>query len=56
LSSSIPTVAIAANVGIVAAIAAVVNKFLEAWEKIEKIRKIRADLNEMGMKGKLVRS
>jgi hypothetical protein len=54
LSSSIPTVAIAANVGIVAAIAAVVNKFLEAWEKIEKIRKIRADLNEMGMKGKLV--
>jgi len=54
LSSSIPTVAILADAGVIAAIAKVVNMFLQAWEKIERIRKIRAELSEMGMKGKLV--
>ncbi len=54
LSSSIPTVALLADVGVIAAVATVVNKFLEAWEKIEKIRKIRAELAEMGLKGTAV--
>ena len=51
LSSSIPTVALAASVPVIGVIAFVVNKFLEAWERIEKIRKIRAELTEIGMKG-----
>ena len=51
LASSIPTVAIMTGVKIVAAIAEVVNKFVEAWGKIEKIRKIRGELSEMGLKG-----
>jgi hypothetical protein len=50
LSSSVPTVAIVAGAGVIAAIGTAVNKFLEAWEKIEKIRHIRAELKEMGMK------
>jgi hypothetical protein len=52
LSSSIPTVALFAKLPVIKTIAEVVNKFLEAWEKIEKIRKMRADLKDMGMKGK----
>lgn len=51
LSSSVPTVALAASVPVIGALALVVNKFLEAWEKIERIRKVRAELAEMGMKG-----
>lgn len=51
LSSSIPTVALFANLTVIGTIAAVVNKFLTAWEKIEKIRKMRGELKEMGMKG-----
>lgn len=54
LSSSVPTVAIDAGVGVIAGIAFVVNKFLEAWERIEKIRKIRAELTEIGMKGRAI--
>jgi hypothetical protein len=54
LSSSIPTVALLAGVGVISAIATVVNKFLEAWEKIEKIRRIRTDLMDIGMKGTAV--
>jgi hypothetical protein len=50
LSSSIPTVALAASVPVIGVIAVVVNKFLEAWEKIERIRKIRAELTEIGMR------
>jgi hypothetical protein len=50
LSSSIPTVGMVVGVGVIGAVLATVNKFLEAWEKIEKIRKIRAELTEMGMK------
>jgi hypothetical protein len=51
LSSSIPTVTLLANVAVIGAIATVVHKFLEAWEKIEKIRRMRAELAEMGLKG-----
>ena len=51
LSSSVPTVALLASVAVISAIAAAVNKFLDAWEKIEKIRTIRADLKDMGLKG-----
>ena len=51
LSSSIPTVAILTDVAVIGAIATVVNKFLEAWEKIERIRKMRTELAEIGLKG-----
>jgi hypothetical protein len=54
LSSSAPTVALLASVPVIGALAVVINKFLEAWEKIEKIRKIRAELTEIGMRGKAV--
>lgn len=54
LSSSDPTVALAASVFVIEKIAIIVNKFLEAWEKIRKIRTIRGELTEMGMKGKAV--
>lgn len=50
LSSSVPTVALAAAPGVIAVIALAVDKFLAAWEKIEKIRKLRAELAEIGMK------
>jgi hypothetical protein len=52
LSSSIPTVALIAKAKVIQAVAEVVDKFLTAWEKIEKIRKMRAELKEMGLKGK----
>jgi DNA-directed RNA polymerase subunit H (RpoH/RPB5) len=51
LSSSIPTVAVLASAKVVEAIANIVNKFLEAWEKIEKIRRLRGELSEVGMTG-----
>jgi hypothetical protein len=51
LSSSVPTVALLAALPVISAFAGVVNKFLEAWEKVEKIRKIRADLTDVGMEG-----
>jgi hypothetical protein len=54
LSSSVPTVALTASVPVIGAVGYVVNKFLEAWEKIEKIRKIRAEITEIGMKGAAV--
>ena len=50
LSSSIPTVAIAANAGIVYVIAKIVDKFLESWERIERIRKARAELADLGIR------
>jgi hypothetical protein len=54
LSSSVPTVTLLAGVAVIGAVAKVVNKFLEAWEKIERIRKLRAELTEMGLKGAAV--
>lgn len=50
LSSSVPTVALAAAPGVIAVIALAVDKFLAAWEKIERIRKLRAELADIGMK------
>jgi hypothetical protein len=49
LSSSVPTVALLAAIPVISLIATVVNKFLEAWERIEKIRKIRTELTEVGL-------
>jgi hypothetical protein len=51
LSSSVPTVALLADLTVITAVAHVVNMFLDAWGKIEKIRKIRTDLTEIGMTG-----
>jgi hypothetical protein len=50
LSSSIPTVALAANPKVAESIATSVDKFLEAWEKAERIRRIRQELIEIGLK------
>jgi hypothetical protein len=51
LSSSTPTVALATSVFVIQALAIIVKKFVDTWEKIEKIRKIRAELAEMGLSG-----
>jgi hypothetical protein len=50
LSSSVPTVALAASVGVISVIATIVNKFIDAWKKIEEIRQMRAKLTEMGLR------
>jgi hypothetical protein len=52
LSSSIPTVALLAALPVLQMLGIVINKYLEAWERIEKIRQMRAQLAEMGLKGK----
>jgi hypothetical protein len=52
ISSSIPTINLLADISVITAIAVAVNKFLDAWEKIERIRRARAELSEMGLKGK----
>jgi hypothetical protein len=54
LSSSTPTVALLASVPVIGALSFIVTKFLEAWEKVEKIRLLRAQVLELGMKGKAV--
>jgi hypothetical protein len=51
LSSSIPTITLESGVQVISTLATIVNKFLEAWERIRKIRKIRDELTEIGMKG-----
>lgn len=51
LSSSIPTVTLLADVGVISVIGTVVNKFLDAWLKIEKIRRMRTEMKEMGIEG-----
>jgi hypothetical protein len=51
LSSSEPSVVLAAAAIVVGAIAEVVNKFLDGWKKIEEIREIRQRLAKTGMKG-----
>jgi hypothetical protein len=50
LSSSVPTIAIAASLGVITAIGAAVNKFLDAWIKVEKIRRLRGELIEVGIR------
>jgi hypothetical protein len=54
LSSSTPMISLVANAVVLGTLATVVNKFLDAWEKIERIRKIRSELTEIGMKGTAV--
>jgi hypothetical protein len=50
LSSSVPTIAIVAGVGVISAIGTAVNKFLSAWEKVENIRRLRQELSEVSVK------
>jgi hypothetical protein len=54
LSSSVPTIALAAGLTVIATLATIVNKFLETWERIEKIRRVRTELIEVGLKGTAV--
>jgi hypothetical protein len=54
LSSSTPTIALGASLTVIVTLATIVNKFLEAWERIRKIRTIRDELTELGMKGAAV--
>jgi len=51
LSSSVPSIGVAAGLAVVATLATVVNKFLEAWERIQKLRNVRNDLAELNLKG-----
>jgi hypothetical protein len=55
LSSSIPTVALMANLAALSLLGTVINKFLDAWIKTERIRKARAELDDMGIKGEALK-
>ncbi len=52
ISSSVPTITVAAALTAMAAIGTMVNKFLDAWKKVEEIREIRQKLSKIGMKKK----
>jgi hypothetical protein len=54
LSSSVPTIELGASLAAIATLATIVNKFLDAWERIRKIRNLRNELTEIGMKGTAV--
>lgn len=49
-SSSIPTVAVAANPKVTESIAKVVEHFLQEWGKADRVRRIRQELAEIGLK------
>jgi hypothetical protein len=51
LSSSTPTVSIAANLAALGLLATVIKQFLEAWLKFEEIREVRARIAKLGLKG-----
>ena len=51
LSSSIPTIGLGVGLKAIEMLATIVNKFLDAWEKIQRIRKIRGEIEEMGITG-----
>lgn len=51
LSSSIPTVAICAGIGLLKLLASVINSFLDAWKKVEEIRELRERLKAVGVSG-----
>jgi hypothetical protein len=51
LSSSVPLVAIMADLGALSLLGTVVKQFLEAWQKFEEIREVRARLAKIGFKG-----
>lgn len=54
LSSSTPAVSLITQPAVISLLGTIVNKFLEAWERIERIRKIRGELTDIGMKGTAV--
>jgi hypothetical protein len=49
LSSSIPTIALAAKTSVINLVATAVDKFLGAWKKVEEIRLLRAKVAEIGV-------
>jgi actin-related protein len=51
LSSSIPTLEIAAGIGTLTAVGKMVNLYLDAWKKVEEIREIRSRLKKAGIAG-----
>lgn len=52
LSSSTPTVVVTTCGAVILSLGKAVEFFLASWEKVEKIRKLRAEIAELGMKGK----
>ena len=56
LSSSVPTIAVLAALPVVSKLADIVNKFLEAWERIGKLRKVRSDAADLGVHGAAMES
>jgi hypothetical protein len=46
-----PTIGLEAGLKTIEVLAIIVNKFLEAWEKIAKIRRVKGELTEMGIAG-----
>jgi len=52
LSSSDPTVTLAAAIGAMTLIGEAVNKFLDVWKKVEEIRDIRQKLAKLGIRDK----
>jgi hypothetical protein len=51
LASSLPVVAIGAELGLLTLLAKVINSFLDAWKKVEEIREIRERLKAVGAAG-----
>jgi hypothetical protein len=51
LSSSTPTVALLAGLKVVDLLAGIINKFLDAWDKIAKMRKLREEAVSFGVGG-----
>jgi hypothetical protein len=51
LASSIPVVAIGADLGLLTLLAKVIYSFLDAWKKVEEIREIRQRLKAVGASG-----
>jgi hypothetical protein len=51
LSSSIPAIALVANLAALSILGTVINKFLGAWLKFEEIRELRMKLAKLGLKG-----
>jgi hypothetical protein len=49
LSSSNPTVAIVAGLGVLKLLGSVINSFLEAWQKVQRIRGLREELKDVGI-------
>lgn len=52
LSSSTPTVVVTTCGAVIWSLGKAVEFFLDSWEKVEKIRKLRAEIAELGIKGR----